>query len=175
MFCDLRGVKILMDQFIVIGKIVNTHGLKGELKVYPLTDNLSRFKKLVYIYIDEKIRRVINCKLQSKRAILKIDGINSIEDANTYKNKYIKVKRKDAIQLENGQYYISDIIGCTVMDTNGVNYGKISEVIHTPNNDVYWIKEKKELLIPALDKIVLNIDIENSKILIEPVSIWMSE
>ncbi|MBA5850488.1 16S rRNA processing protein RimM [Clostridium sp. cel8] len=164
-----------MEEFITIGKIVNTHGIKGELKIYPLTDDLNRFKILKDVYIDGKFRKVLNCKLQSKRAVLKIEGINSIEDASLYKGKYIKVKREDAIELDKGSYYITDIIGCRVIDTDGVDCGIVSDVLHTPNNDVYWIKEGKELLIPALEGIVLNVDIEKSEILIKPVSTWMSE
>lgn len=164
-----------MEKFITIGKIVNTHGIKGELKIYPLTDDLKRFKELTDVYIDGKLRKILNCKLQSKRAILKIEGIDSIEAADCYKEKYIKVQREDAVELEEGNYFISDIVGCSVLDSSGVNYGKIADVIHTPNNDVYWIKEGKELLIPALENIILDIDIKKSRILIEPVSTWMSE
>ncbi len=76
----MKGEKIdFMDQFITIGKIVNTHGIKGELKIYPLTDNLERFKQLHKVYIEEKETNVLNCKLQSKRVILKIEGIDTIE------------------------------------------------------------------------------------------------
>ncbi|WP_446899492.1 ribosome maturation factor RimM [Clostridium sp. LBM24168] len=164
-----------MEQFITIGKIVNTHGIKGELKIYPLTDDLERFKELTYVYIDGKVRKILSCKLQAKRAVLKIEGIDSIEEASIYKENYIKVKREDAVELQEGSYFISDIVGCSVLDSNGVNYGKIADVIHTPNNDVYWIKEEKELLIPALEDIILDIDIKKSRILIKPVSTWMSE
>lgn len=164
-----------MEQFITIGKIVNTHGIKGELKIYPLTDDFKRFKELTRVYVDGKVRKVASCKLQSKRVILKIEGIDSIEDADSYKEKYIEVKREDAVELEEGSYFISDIMGCSVFDNNGVNYGKVAEVIHTPNNDVYWIKEGKELLIPALEDIILDIDVKKSRILIKPVSTWMSE
>jgi 16S rRNA processing protein RimM len=172
----VKGEKIdFMDQFITIGKIVNTHGIKGELKIYPLTDNLERFKQLHKVYIEEKETNVLNCKLQSKRVILKIEGIDTIEDAETYKEKYIQVEREHAVELTKDSYFISDIIGCDVFDDEDNYYGKVSEVIHTPNNDVYWIKEKKEILIPALENIVLNIDIEKSKIIIKPVSAWMAE
>ena len=164
-----------MEEFITIGKIVNTHGVKGEVKIYPLTEDMSRFKKLQSVYIEGQQRNILGCKLQSKRVIFKIDGVDSIEDANRFRNKYIEVRREDAIRLDDGSYFVSDIIGCSIIDDCGKNYGKVSEVIHTPNNDVYWIKEGKELLVPALDEIVLNIDIEKSEIIIRPVKIWMSE
>lgn len=164
-----------MEEFITIGKIINTHGIKGELKIYPLTDDLKRFKKLKNVRIEGKERNVIGCKLQSNKVILKIEGIDSIEDAVLYKEKYIQVEREDAVELEEGNYFVSDIIGCSVFDDQGTFYGKIADVISTPNNDVYWIKEEKQLLIPALEGIVLNIDIEKANVIIKPVSTWMSE
>ncbi|MTK13399.1 MAG: 16S rRNA processing protein RimM, partial [Clostridiaceae bacterium] len=159
-------------QFITVGQIINTHGLNGEVKVYPLTDDIKRFRKLKKIYINEVERQVVWCKLQADKAILKIEGIDSIEDAVKYKEKYIEVAREDAIKLPKGRYFVTDIIGCTVVDENGVDYGKIYDVIHTKNNDVYWIKEGKELLIPVLKEIVVNIDVENQKITIKPVETW---
>lgn len=161
-----------MKQFITVGQIINTHGLNGEVKVYPLTDDIKRFRKLKKIYINEVERQVVWCKLQVDRAILKIEGIDSIEDAVKYKEKYIEVSREDAVKLPEGRYFVTDIIGCTVVDENGVDYGKIYDVIHTKNNDVYWIKEGKELLIPVLKEIVVNIDVENQKITIKPVETW---
>lgn len=161
-----------MKQFITVGQIINTHGLNGEVKVYPLTDDIKRFRKLKKIYINGVERQVVWCKLQVDRAILKIEGIDSIEDAVKYKEKYIEVSREDAVKLPEGRYFVTDIIGCTVVDENGVNYGEIYDVIHTKNNDVYWIKEGKELLIPVLKEIVVNIDVENQKITIKPVETW---
>lgn len=161
-----------MKQFITVGQIINTHGLNGEVKVYPLTDDIKRFRKLKKIYINEVERQVVWCKLQADKAILKIEGIDSIEDAVKYKEKYIEVSREDAVKLPEGRYFVTDIIGCTVVDENGVDYGKIYDVIHTKNNDVYWIKEGKELLIPVLKEIVVNIDVENQKITIKPVETW---
>ncbi len=161
-----------MKQFITVGQIINTHGLNGELKVYPLTDDIKRFRKLKKVYINEIERQVVWCKLQVDKVILKIEGIDSIEDAVKYKEKYIEVSREDAVKLPEGRYFVTDIIGCTVVDENGVDYGKIYDVIHTKNNDVYWIKEGKELLIPVLKEIVVNIDVENQKITIKPVETW---
>lgn len=164
-----------MKQFITVGQIINTHGIKGELKVYPLTDDLKRFRKLKTVYIEGVLRNVIWCKLQSDKVILKIEGIDSIEAAVKYKEKYLEVDREDAVKLDEGSYFVTDIIGCKVIDENGVEYGKIFNVLHTPNNDVYWIKEGKELLIPALKDIVLSIDIKKAEIVIKPVETWLAE
>ncbi len=161
-----------MEQFMTVGQIINTHGIKGELKIYPLTDDLRRFRKLHKIYIDGIEKNITWCKLQADKVILKIEGIDSIEEAIKYKEKYLQVSREDAIKLPEGSYFVADIIGCVVVDENGTEYGKIADVIKTGSNDVYWIKEGKELLIPALKNIVINMDIENKKVIIKPVETW---
>lgn len=164
-----------MKQFITVGQIINTHGVKGELKVYPLTDDIKRFRKLKKVYIEGSEKTITWCKLQTDRVILKFEGIDSIDEAIRLKEKYIEVSREDAVKLPEGRYYVTDIIGCNVLDEDGLELGKIYDVIHTKNNDVYWIKEGKELLIPVLKDIVLGIDVENKKIIIKPVKTWMYE
>ncbi len=161
-----------MEQFITIGEIINSHGVHGELKILPLTDDLKRFRKLKKVYIDDNEKMVSWCKLQSNKVILKIEGIDTINDAIKYKTKLLKVQREDAVKLAEGRYYEADIIDCTVEDENGVYLGKINEIIHTGSNDVYWIKGEKELLIPALRSVVIKMDVENSKIIIKPVDQW---
>jgi 16S rRNA processing protein RimM len=161
-----------MKQFLTVGQIINTHGVKGELKVYPLTDDMKRFRKLKKVYVDGVEKNVVWCKLQAKTVVLKIDGIDSIEDAVKYKEKYLEVSREDAVKLPEGSYFVTDIIGCNVIEENGKKLGEIFDVIHTPSNDVYWIKEPKELLIPVLKNIVVNVDVENKQIVIKPVDTW---
>lgn len=161
-----------MKEFITVGQIINTHGLKGELKVFPLTDDMKRFRKLKKVYIDGIERNVVWCKLQTKTVVLKIEGIDSIEDAVKYKETYLEVSREDAVKLPEGRYFVTDIIGSNVIDENGAELGRIHDIIHTPSNDVYWIKEGKELLIPVLKSIVVNVDVENKQIVIKPVETW---
>lgn len=161
-----------MKKFLSIGQIVNTHGIKGELKIYPLTDDIIRFRKLKSVYIDNVSRTVVWCKLQSNMVILKIEGIDSIEQAQTYKNKYIEVEREDAVKLSEGEYFIADIIGCTVLDENNVEIGTIYDVIKTGSNDVYWVKGNSEVLVPALKDIVLNISVQEKKMIIKPLEVW---
>jgi 16S rRNA processing protein RimM len=161
-----------MNDFLAVGVIINAHGLHGELKVFPLTDDIRRFRKLEKVFIDGTEKKVVWCKLQADRVILKIEGIDSIEEAQKYFKKYLEVKREDAVELSEGSYFIADLIGCVVFDTDGRNLGAISDVIKTGSNDVYWIKEGKELLIPALKDIVLEVDVEKKKIVIKPVESW---
>lgn len=164
-----------MKEYMTIGQIINTHGLKGEVKVYPLTDDISRFRKLKTVYIENVERKVVWCKSQTDKLIMKIEGIESIEEALKYKNKYLEVKKEDAAKLPEGRYYISDLMQCTVYDTNDVKIGKIFDIIQTPANDVYWIKEGKEVLIPALKEIVLKIDINEKRVIIRPTSEWNAD
>lgn len=162
-----------MKKFITIGQIINTHGVKGELKVYPLTDDIRRFKKLKSVYVAGTLKNIIDCKLQPNKVIIKIEGVDSIEEAVAYKQKYIEIPREDAVKLEEGRYFITDIIGCSVVDDNGTFYGKVGDVIHTHNNDVYWIKGDNELLIPAIESVIVSIDVKKEEIVIKPVKTWM--
>lgn len=164
-----------MKETLKIGQIINTHGLKGELKIYPLTDDIRRFRKLKSVIIDGSQKNVSWCKMQNDRVILKIEDIDSIEQAMQYKNKYLEVKREEAVKLPEGRYYVADIIGCSVLDTDNHELGKVYDVIFTKNNDVYWVKGNKELLIPVLEHIVVSIDVEKKEIIIKPTKEWQDE
>lgn len=161
-----------MEQFLTVGKIINTHGIRGEVKIKPTTDDVNRFKSLKEAYIDEKEVFISGCKFQPGKVILKIEGIDSIEEAEKLKNKLIKVKREKAVQLPEDTYFAVDIIGCEVYEETGNKIGTVDDIIYTGSNDVYWVKGENEVLIPALKDIVLEIDINNKKIIIKPLDIW---
>lgn len=164
-----------MKDLVTIGQIINTHGVKGEIKVFPLTDDMKRFRKLKTVIVDGQEIEVIWCKLQTDKVILKLNGIDTMDAAEKYKTKYIKVKREDAVKLPKGRYFVVDIVGCKVVDENNKEIGNVSEVIFTGSNEVYWIKGTKDILIPALEDIVLNIDIDNKIITIKPLEVWNYE
>lgn len=164
-----------MSEFLRVGKIVNTHGLKGEMKVISLTEDPRRFDDLDTVFIDGVERKLLGCKYQKDRIIVRIEGVDTIEEAEKYKTKVMEIPREKAIELEEDCYFIADLVQCYVYDTNGKELGKIDEVIQTKSNDVYWIKSPKELLIPVILDIVLDIDIENKKITIKPVGEWQDE
>ena len=167
-------VKVL-GQLFKIGQIVNTHGIKGEVKVYSLTEEPEKFKRLKTVLVDGIEKNILGVKFQKDRVILKIEGIDSMNDAETYKEKYIEVSSDNEPKLPPDTYYVSDLKECTVYDTSGKELGKIFDIINTPNNDVYWIQQPKELLIPVLRDIVLSIDINSKKIVIKPVGEWQDE
>jgi len=161
-----------MKQFLTVGKIINTHGIKGEVKVQSATDDLSRFKNLKKAYIDEVEVDICGCKLQPNKVILKIKGIDTIEEAERLKNKQIKVERQNAVKLKRDSYFAADIIECKVYDEDGLYLGKVNDIIYTGSNEVYCVEGEKEILVPALKSIVIDIDVENKKIIIKPLDVW---
>ncbi len=152
-----------MEDLLVVGQIINTHGLRGEMKVMPLTEDMRRFDYLEYVILKGKKVKVDGVKYFKDKVILKLEGINSIEEAEKLKRTYLEIEREDAIELEEDEYFIVDLVGCTVVDTEGFEYGKIKDVIQTPSNDVYWVQGKKEVLVPVLKDIVLDINMQFGK------------
>ena len=157
-----------MIDFLRVGIIVNTHGLKGEVKVKPTTDDIERFDYLDEIILDNgknKINtRVKSVKYLNKFVVLGFEGFNSINEVEGLRNYDIMVDRDNAIELDEDENFIGDLIGCKVYE--GEKYiGKIKDVLFTKANDVYVIDyEGKEILIPVIKDCVLDIDIYNQKI-----------
>ena len=164
-----------MTDFFTVGQIVNTHGIKGEVKVMVLTDDANNFKRYGKVLVKDEWKKIEGVKFQKDRVILKLEGINDMNTAEEYKQQYLMVSREDEPELPDDMYYITDIIGSDVVDTEGNELGKIYDVIQKKNNDVYWIKKPKELLIPVLEDIVLEINVEEKKVIIEPVRQWLDE
>ena len=164
-----------MSDYFKVGQIVNTHGIKGEVKVMAFTDDVNNFKRYKKILVGDTWKNILGVKFQKDRVILKLEGIDTMNDAETYKQKYLYVLREEEPELPEDTFYVSDLIGCTVYDTNDKNLGDIADVIQTKNNDVYWIKKPKELLIPVLRDIVLDVNIEDKKVVIRPVGEWQDE
>ncbi|MGL4990363.1 MAG: ribosome maturation factor RimM [Sarcina sp.] len=166
-----------MLEFLRIGQIINTHGVMGDVKVMPLTDDMSRFKNLKEVYLNKQLVKVENVKFLKDKVVLKLEGINSMNEAEKYKFKrpYIEIQRKDAIDLPEDTFFIADLIGCVVKDTNEFEYGKISDVIKTGSNDVYWVKGNKEILVPVLKEFVYEINVKDKFIIIRPSGEWMDE
>ena len=161
-----------MEEYLEIGQIVNTNGLKGFLKVKPLTDDITRFEDLETIYI-QRNKELIEFKIQEVKyvknmVLLKLEGIDDIEEAEKYKNFYIKINRKDAVELEEDSYFIVDIIGSEVYTDEDAYLGKVIDVFQTGSNDVYTVKSEsgKEILLPAIKDVVKSVDVKNKKIIV---------
>lgn len=157
------------DEMLQVGVITDTHGIKGEVKVFPTTDDVNRFDYLKKAYIDSKEGlipvKVNSVKYFKQYVIIKFKGINDINDIEKYKKSPLLVTREDAVPLEEGQYYITDIIGINVYTDDGVNIGTLTEVLQTGANDVYIVRnsENKEILIPAIKQCILDINLEKKE------------
>jgi 16S rRNA processing protein RimM len=162
-----------MVEYLKIGQISNAHGIKGEVKVYPLTDNIKRFSKLKFVFLCEKdIYRKVeveSVKYLKQFAVLKLSGIENMNDALKYKNVYIYVDRENAVKLPKDSYFISDLIGLDVSSDDGSYLGKITDVFSTGSNDVYEVKSElgKSILLPAIKEVILQIDMENRRMLVK--------
>lgn len=161
-----------MLEYLSIGQIVNLHGVQGEVKVYPLTDNVLRFKKLKEVYVEVgselKSFKILEVKMLKNMVVLKLEGIDTVEAALKLKDCYLKVDREKAVKLPKDNYFICDLIDIEVFDIEGKLLGKVSDIIQTGSNDVYIVKnEGKELLIPALKSVFKEINIEDRKIIVE--------
>lgn len=164
-----------MKKYLTIGEITKPHGVKGEVKVFPQTDDINRFLKLKRVFIDGKEVKVIYVTVGADRAIMKLEGAESVDDAEKLRGKRLEVPREEAVKLEKDAYFIEDLKECQVVDTEGKALGKVYDVIYTGSNDVYWIQQPKELLIPALKTIVESVDVEAGLITIRPVREWSDE
>ncbi len=156
-----------MEKYFRVGVIANTHGIRGEVKVYPTTDDINRFKKLKKCildtgkeYIDLNVESV---KFFKNMVILKFKEYNNINDIECYKGKDILVSRDNAVKLEKGEYYIADILGAKVILEDGSEFGVLEDVMQTGANDVYVVKtlDNKEVLLPKIDECVKKLEIEN--------------
>ncbi|MGE5629728.1 MAG: ribosome maturation factor RimM [Caulobacteraceae bacterium] len=161
-----------MLEYLTVGQIINIHGFRGEVKVYPLTDNINRFRKLKEVYVEDGeqllLHQVEGVKFLSNTVVMKLKGIDTEEAANKLRNRYIKVDRKAAVKLPKDSFFICDLIGAEVFDEKGALLGKIKDVLQTGSNDVFVVQgEEKDILIPALKDIFRDINIEDKKIIVE--------
>ena len=155
-----------MEQYIRVGTIINTHGIRGEVKVYPATDDIKRFSVLEKVFLDEAHSRkclyIENVKYFKQTAILKFTGFDRIEDIEGFKGLDIFVSREDAVPLEEGEYYIADLIDMKVRTVDGEELGILKDVMKTGANDVYIVDSPQygEVLIPAIPQCIKSVDIE---------------
>lgn len=161
-----------MIDYLEIGKIINTHGVRGNVKVIPLTDNPRRYEDLKWVYLDKKgvLEKyyIENVKYHKNFVIVKLKGVDNMQEAEGLKGMYLKVDRENAVKLPEDSYFICDLVGCSVYEKNGNILGVLREVIKTGANDVFLVEgqDGKEILIPALKKVVKNVLLEDRKIIV---------
>lgn len=156
-----------MEDLLQVGIITSTHGVRGEVKVYPTTDDPRRFRRLKEVILDtgrEKLNLEIEgVKFFKQFVILKFKGLDNINDIEKYRQKSLFVTRKNAVRLQRNEYFIADLIGLKVQDEDGKELGTVKDVIETGANDVYEVEmaDGRSLLLPAIKQCILNVDVEN--------------
>ena len=158
------------DKLLRAGKIVNTHSLRGEVRIYPYCDDAEFLCEFDVLYVDGREMEVVSSRVHKGQALVKFDGINDINHAEALVGAIVCIDRDD-VELEEGRYFIEDIKGCLVYDIDTEEcYGKVINVIQTGANDVFEVsKDGKVVLIPKIDDIVKEIDIDEKRIVIKPM------
>lgn len=162
-----------MDDYFVIGDIVNTQGIKGEVRVIPCTDDESRFELLDSIFVEQKGKmkeyNIENVRYHKQFVLLKLEGIDDMTAAEKLKGSVVKIPPEDALPLEEGEYYIRDLYDMEVFTDEGEKLGILSDILFTGANDVYVVKAEKgkDILIPAIKECILDVDVENKKMTVK--------
>lgn len=157
-----------MEDLLKVGVITTTHGVRGEVKVFPTTDEAERFLELDYVLLDtgRELRKleIQNVKFFKNLAILKFKGIDNINDIEMYKGRDLWIPREEGQELEEGEYYVADLIGMNVLLEDGTVFGTLKDVMETGANDVYVIdtKDRGEFLLPAIRECILDVNVEES-------------
>jgi len=157
---------------IAIGRISKPIGTRGELKVSPLTHDNRRFMNLSTVWLghdaaDVELKKILKVRIDTRQVVLNFDGIETVEEAEKIKNLYLFVPKEDAVKLQNGSYFVDDVIGCEVVTEEQTTVGMITDLLSLPMNDVWVVKkDAKEILIPAVKAIIRHVDVENKRITI---------
>ena len=161
-----------MEKQLQVGVISSTHGVRGEVKVFPTTDDVTRFRQLKKVYLDTGREmlplEIQNVKFFKQFAILKFKGIDNINDIEKYRGKSLMIDREDAVDLEEDEFFIADMIGMKVCTEDGSEFGTLKDVMETGANDVYIIDslEHGEVLIPAIRECILDVDMDEERMTI---------
>lgn len=161
-----------MEQFLRVGVITSPHGIQGEVKVFPTTDDINRFKKLKEVFLDTGRERVLlhveRVKFFKGMAILKFKEFSSINEVEQYRKKDLYVSRDQAVKLDPNENFIADLIGLSVVTDQGEEFGTVKDILQTGANDVYVIDgtDGKEYLFPSIRECILDVDLEAGKVLV---------
>ena len=161
-----------MQKRLEFGQIVNTFGIKGFVKIYPYVDDIKRFDKLKNVYViskkEEKLLEIEEVKYQKNMVLAKFKGIDNVETAEKLRQSYVEIDRKDAIPLEEGQYFIVDLLGLEVYSDDGRLLGKLNDIFNTGSNDIYEVKDElgKQILLPGIPEVIKEVDLDNGKIIV---------
>ena len=161
-----------MEDLLQVGVITSTHGIRGEVKVFPTTDDPNRFRKLKQVILDtgkEQLEmEIASVKFFKNQVIVKFKGIDDINDVEKYRKAGIYVTRENAVPLGENEYFIADLIGLRVISDEEEELGVIDDVLQTGANDVYIVKKEQtpDLLIPAIKDCIKNVNIEEGTMIV---------
>ena len=155
-----------------VGQIVNTFGIKGFVKIYPYVDDISIFDNLKKVHIkskkvDEELQ-IEEVKYHKNMVLVKFKGIETVENAEKLRNSYVEIDRADAIPLEEGQYFIADLLGLDVFLDTGEKLGVLEDIYNTGSSDIYVVKNElgKQFLLPYIDDVIKQINLDEEKIIV---------
>lgn len=160
-----------MTKYLEIGQIVNTFGIKGMVKIKPFTDDINRFDKLETVYIEnKKVKKeyeIEQVKYHKNMVLMKLKGINTPEEADKLRQSYLLIDRSKEEPLEEGVYYIVDLLGLEAYTDEGQLLGKVDDIFNTGSNDIYVIKDElgKQILLPGLPEVLKEVNLEKGKII----------
>jgi 16S rRNA processing protein RimM len=161
-----------MNKFVVMGKVVGSHGIKGWLKIQPFTEDINTLGKFSSWFLSKnesewKEFKIESSLIKGRTLLSKIENVNDRNEADKFKSFLIGINKIDLPVLEKGKYYWSDLISLEVINEVGFNFGVIDSIMETGSNDVLVIKGEKETLIPYLDNVILKIDLEKKNVLVD--------
>ena len=160
----------MRSEYLRVGQIVRAHGVHGDVKIIPLTDDPARFRALKTAYLETAGAyapvAITGVRFQPDAVLLHLSDCDTVERAEALKNSYLCVSRENAIKLQKDTYFVADLIGCDTYDSNGKAYGKLTDVLETGANDVYEIEGGK-LLVPALKRVLHEVDVEQGRIVFD--------
>ena len=159
-----------MQKRLEVGQIVNTFGIKGEVKVMPFTDDITRFDDLEKVYVktkkEEKLYKIQNVRYHKNMVLIKFENIETPEQAELIRNAFLEIDRENAIPLEEGTYYIADLIGMEVYSDDGNKLGIVEDIYNTGANDIYVVKNDlgKQILLPGIKEVIKEVNLDTEKI-----------
>ncbi len=154
-----------MKKYLEAGKIINTHGVKGEVKIHSWTDSAEFLMKFKHLYIDEKPFKLVSSRVHKSFLIAQLEGISDVNDAMVLKNKTVFIDRSD-VDLPEGSFFLQDIIGASVVDESGTELGKLTDVLEMPASNVYVVTGEREILIPAVPQFIIKTDVDAGVVIV---------
>ncbi len=160
-----------MQKYLCIGIILKPHGVRGDVKVQPITDDPARFGSLKQIYF-QKGGEYVGCKVTMSRlggnfAYLHVAGYDSVEAAESLRNEHIYVDRANAVALPEGRYFVADLVGCKVFDTLGNELGELYDILFNGSADVYCVRGPRSFMIPALKTLLHEVNVQEGRIILD--------